>query len=154
MVTLAGSSLTLDELLAVARQRIPVQLDSVALELARCRAVVERTLASEATVYGLTTGVASLKRVTVQSSAVHRFNRALVREHRIAQGQMAPLDVARAATLILANQFASGVPGVRPLPTERLVSCLNDDTNPTIRLLGFGRDERPRSKRRPGGWTV
>jgi len=137
VVILTGSSLTLDELAVVARQRIPVELDSAAIErMARHRAVVERKLASDATVYGLTTGVASLKRVTVDSSAVHRFNWALVREHRITQGATASPDVARAAMLLLANQFASGVPGVRPLLVDRLVAGLNEGTIPGIRLLG------------------
>src|SRR5205807_8775590 len=102
----------------------------------RSRAVVERALATEAPVYGLTTGVASLKRVQVETSVVDRFNQSLIREHRIAQGATASPDVARGAMLLLANQFASGVPGVRPLLAERLVACLNEGTIPGIRLLG------------------
>jgi histidine ammonia-lyase len=51
MVTLTGSSLTLDELVAVARTNAPVQLDAaVAERMKRSRAVVERALASEAPV--------------------------------------------------------------------------------------------------------
>lgn len=104
--------------------------------MGRCRAVVERTLSTETPVYGLTTGVAALKRIGVRSADVHSFNHAMVREHRIAQGGTAPPDVARAAMLLLANQFASGVPGVRPVLAERLVERLNDGTVPSIRLLG------------------
>src|SRR5207245_6347939 len=114
-----------------------VQLDAaVAERMNRTRAVVERALATEAPVYGLTTGVASLKRVQVDRPAVGRFNQTLVREHRIAQGATASPDVARAAMLLLANQFASGVPGVRPLLAERLVAGLDEGTIPAIRLLG------------------
>ena len=137
MVTLTGSSLSLEELVAVVRQSAPVQLDAaVAERMKRSRAVVERALATEAPIYGLTTGVASLKRVQVEKPAVDRFNQALVREHRVAQGVTTSPDVARAAMLLLANQFASSVPGVRPLMAERLVGCLNEGTIPGIRLLG------------------
>jgi histidine ammonia-lyase len=137
MVTLTGSSLSLGELVAVARKRAPVQLDgSVSGRMRRSRAVVERALVTEVPIYGLTTGVASLKRVAVEASAADRFNQTLLREHRIAQGATASPDVARAAMLLLANQFASGVPGVRPLIAERFVACLNDGTIPGIRLLG------------------
>src|SRR5207245_7734049 len=108
----------------------------VAERMKRSRAVVERALATEAPIYGLTTGVASLKRVQVEEPAVERFNQTLVREHRVAQGATASPDVARAAMLLLANQSASGVPGVRPLLAERLVACLNEGTIPGIRLLG------------------
>src|SRR3989440_2316551 len=137
MVTLTGSSLSLEELVAVARKSVPVRLDAtVAERMKRSRAVVERALATEAPIYGLTTGVASLKRVQVEKAAVDRFNQTLVREHRVAQGATASPDVARAAMLLLANQSASSVPGVRPVIAERLVVCLNEGTIPEIRLLG------------------
>jgi histidine ammonia-lyase len=137
VVVLTGSSLTLDQLVGVARKGDRVQLDTGAIErMKRSRAVVERAQSGEAPVYGLTTGVAALKRVAVDTSAVHRFNEAMVREHRIAQGPTAPADVARAAMLLLANQFASGVPGVRLVLAERLVAGLNEGTIPQIRLLG------------------
>lgn len=136
MVSLTGSSLTLGEFAGVARQSMPVQLDPMAVQRMKAsRAVVERAMASQAQVYGLTTGVAALKRVSVDTSAVNRFNQAMVREHRIAQAATAPPEVARAAVLLLANQFASGVPGVRPLLAERLVACLNEGTIPAIRML-------------------
>src|SRR5207245_360184 len=137
MITLTGSSLSLEELVAVARKSAPVQLDAaVAERMKRSRAVVERALATEAPIYGLTTGVASLKRVQVETSAVDRFNQTLVREHRVAQGTTASPVMSLAPILLLANQFASGVPGVRPLLAERLVACLNEGTIPGIRLLG------------------
>jgi histidine ammonia-lyase len=137
MVTLTGSSLSLQELVAVARKSASVQFDAAAVELMkRSRAVVEHAFATEAPIYGLNTGVASLKRVPVETTVVDRFNQSLIREHRIAQGTTASPDVARGAMLLLANQFASGVPGVRPLIAERLVTCLNEGTIPGIRLLG------------------
>src|SRR5438445_9013084 len=137
MVTLTGSSLSLEELVAVARKSASVELDAAVGErMKRSRAVVERALATEAPIYGLTTGVASLKRVQVEKSVVDRFNQTLVREHRVAQGATASPDLARAAMLLLANQFASSVPGVRPLIAERLVACLNECTIAGIRLLG------------------
>jgi histidine ammonia-lyase len=134
---LTGSSLSLEEVAAVGRSDTLVRLDAaVAERMKRSRAVVERALATEAPIYGLTTGVASLKRVQVERSAVDRFNQTLVREHRVAQGARASPDVARAAILLLANEFASGVPGVRPLLAERLVANLNEGPIPRIRLLG------------------
>lgn len=137
MVVVTGLSLTLDELAFVACQSNTVQLDPMAVQRMKgSRSVVERALASQAPIYGLTTGVAALKRVSVDTSAVNLFNQAMVREHRIAQGAPPPPDVARAAMLVLANQFASGVPGVRPLLAERLVACLNEGIIPAIRKLG------------------
>jgi histidine ammonia-lyase len=121
----------------VARLGTRVRLDAGVVErMKTSRRVVESALETEASVYGVTTGVASLKRVPVEKPVVNQFNQTLVREHRIAQGATAPPDVTRAAMLLLANEFASGVPGVRPLLAERLVACLNEGIIPAIRLLG------------------
>ena len=57
-VVLDGASLTVDEVLRVARREERVQLAPAALErMARARAVVEDALARGDVVYGLTTGV-------------------------------------------------------------------------------------------------
>ena len=136
-VVVTGRTLTVAQVVAVARGGAAVALGpAVIAGMERSRAVVERALGGEAPVYGLTTGVAALKRVPVTSGSVDQFNRALIREHRIAQGPAASPEIVRAATLILANHFASGVPGVRPLLAERLVTCLNARVNPAVRLLG------------------
>ena len=137
MVVLTGSSLTLEELASISRRGTRVKLDPGAVErIKKSRAVVERVQTSDTPVYGLTTGVAALKRMPVEAATTNKFNQVLVREHRIAQGPTASPEVARAAMAILANQFASGVPGVRPLLAERMVTCVNDNVIPSIRLLG------------------
>jgi len=136
-VVLSGGGLTLEHVLAVARHDARVSLGySVIATMARSRAVVERALERGAPAYGLTTGVAALKRERVEPSSAERFNQALIREHRIAQGPLASAEVVRAATLRLVNHFASGVPGVRPVLAERMITCLNEGMTPPVRLLG------------------
>lgn len=136
-IIVTGKSLTLDDIVAIARQDAPVALGpEVIANMERSRAVVERALSSKTPVYGLTTGVAALKRERIDPSSVDRYNQAMLREHRIAQGTAASREVTRAATLILTNRFASAVPGVRPVLAERLVTCLNEGITPPVRLLG------------------
>lgn len=136
-VVLTGTALTLDEVVAVARDRRAVALDPEVVDrMARSRAVLERSLARMEPVYGLTTGVAALKRVTVGPESVERFNRVLVQEHRIAQGPLATDDQVRAIMLRLANHLASGLPGVRPALVEHLVGALNRQVHPPVRTLG------------------
>lgn len=136
-VVVTGESLTIEQVVAVARHSAPVTLGpDVISRMERSRAVVEKALAGKVPVYGLTTGVAALKREKVDPSSVDRYNQAILREHRIAQGPAANREVTRAATLILTNRFASAVPGVRPVLAERLVTCLNAGNTPPVRLLG------------------
>jgi histidine ammonia-lyase len=136
-VVLTGHDLTLDELARVARQRDAVELAPEAVERMRgARAVVERAVERGDTVYGVTTGVASRKRVRVTSDDVADFNRLLIRSHLVGQGPDAPRDVVRAAMLRLANGFAKATTGVRVEIAERLVTALNTGESPSVRLLG------------------
>ncbi|HSI97884.1 MAG TPA: aromatic amino acid ammonia-lyase [Gaiellaceae bacterium] len=136
-VALTGGDLTLSEVVRVARDGEEVALAPEAIgRMREARAVVERTIERGEVVYGVTTGVASRKRVTVTPEEVGEFNRLLIRSHRVGQGEDAPAEVVRAALLRMANGFASGTTGVRPELAERIVSALNDGELPGVRLLG------------------
>ena len=136
-VTVTGSTLTLDDVVAVARHDVVVALDPRALDrMQASRQVVDRILTREEPVYGLTTGVAELKRVRVQPHDMERFNADLIRSHRVAPGPPFEPDVVRAALLRLLNGFAAGYPGVRPELAQVLVTALNDGAHPVVRSRG------------------
>jgi histidine ammonia-lyase len=136
-VALTGRSLTLEEVLRVARGGEAVELAPEALEqMGRARAVVESALERGEEVYGLTTGVASRKRAKVDADDVGAFNRLMIQSHRVGQGPAAPPDVVRAALVRLVNGLAGGTTGVRPTLAETLVRALNGHDAPPVRLLG------------------
>ncbi|MDP9261261.1 MAG: aromatic amino acid lyase, partial [Actinomycetota bacterium] len=136
-VTLTGDTLTLGDLLAVARGEARVELAAdVAGPVRRGRAIVERLLADESPVYGLTTGVGVRKRTRVEPEDLAEFNRRLILEHRVGQGDPAPADVVRAQLLLVVNGFARGTSGVRLELLEHLVAQLNDGPPPVVRMLG------------------
>jgi histidine ammonia-lyase len=136
-VTLTGHTLTLDDVIRVARQKAQVTLHPDAIEtMRRSRAVVDRALDRGEIVYGLTTGVAALKRSRVDPAEIIRFNHDMILQHRIAQGPPAAPDTVRAALLRLLNYLVSGFPGARPELAEHLAAALNADRLPTVRTLG------------------
>ena len=136
-VVLTGSSLTLDEVVRVARGGARVELAEEAVARMRdARAVVERAVERGEAVYGVTTGVASRKRVSVSADQIADFNRRLLGSHRVGQGPPASDDAVRAVMLRMANGFALGTTGVRPEIAERLVSALNGGERPVVRMLG------------------
>ena len=100
------------------------------------REVVERVLARDVEVYGLTTGVGSRKRVRVRADEEQEFNRMLILNHRVGQGDLASDEVVRATLLRLANGFAKGTSGVRPELAELTVRALNEGRLPRVRTLG------------------
>ncbi len=136
-VVLDGESLTLVDVLAVARRGDEVAVSAAALErMALSRARVERVLARGDAVYGMTTGLGQLKRHRVNPAEIERFNAELIDNHRIGHGPSAPDDVVRATMLRLLNGFAKGTVGVRPALAQRIIEALNGGERPAVRLLG------------------
>lgn len=136
-VLVTGSSLTLEEVVQVSRHNAPVSLDpEVDVRMQATRQVVDQTVLRDEAVYGVTTGVAALKRVRVPPAEMARFNAGLIRSHRVAQGPVASREVVRAMMLRLLNHLASGHPGVRPALVNPLVTALNRNLVPTVRSLG------------------
>src|SRR6266496_769796 len=111
-VKLTGDGLRLEDVLRVARERAPVALAPGAADRVRAaRAVVEAVVAAGEPVYGVTTGVGVRKRMRVYPSELPEFNRRLILEHLVGQGDASPADVVR-AQLPRANGFARGTSGV------------------------------------------
>lgn len=141
-VILTGGTLTLDEVVRVARERERVGLSGEALERARRgRETIEHAVGD---VYGLTTGVGVRKRNRVADQDQGAFNRRLILDHRVGQGDAAAEEVVRAMTLRLANGFARGTAGVRLELLERVVDALNEGVVPRVRMLGsLGQSDLP-----------
>jgi histidine ammonia-lyase len=136
-VEIDGLSLSLEQVVRVARGHERVSLSQAAIERMRqSRLTVERVLARDDAVYGMTTGLGQHKRHRVAAADVPEFNRRLVENHLIGHGPHVPDEVVRATMLRLANGFAMGTVGVRPLLAERLVDALNASRHPPVRLLG------------------
>ena len=136
-VVLDGRSLTIEEVVAVARERAAVELAPEALERMReTRALVERALERGDAVYGMTTGVGARKKIPVPAEEARAFNRALVVNHLVGAGPDAPEEIVRATMVRLANALASATPGARPEIAERLVAGLNAGEHPRVRMLG------------------
>jgi histidine ammonia-lyase len=136
-VALTGSTLTVEDVVAVARSGAAVELDPRALErMAGARGIVERSLAQGETVYGLSTGVGVRKRADVARDEQEGFNKRLIENHLVGQGEAAPEDAVRATLVVLANGFARGAGLAGPALAERVVSALNERRHPAVRMLG------------------
>ena len=133
-ITLTGSGLTLDELIAVARDGAQVEISADALAaMARARDVADRSLAEGRQAYGVTTGVGSRKLFDIAKSD---HDRLLVRQHRISQGAPVAHEIVRGTALRLANALARATTVARPELAELLVAALNDDRLPVVRAHG------------------
>jgi histidine ammonia-lyase len=136
-VELDGRSLSLEDVVSVALRNEEVVLAAGIREHMQAhREVVLAALSRGDQVYGLTTGVAERKRITLRVDDRVRFNRSILRTHRVAQGPAASVTQVRATLLVLANVFAIGVSGVRPELADLLVEALRQQVEPPVRTLG------------------
>jgi histidine ammonia-lyase len=135
-IALTGTTLSLDEVVRVARggERVEIAAEAVERMLAS-RDLVEGALARGEQVYGFSTGVGMRKLYAIQDEQA-RFNRDLIRGHLVAQGPAASTDVVRAMLLKLANMLCQGWSGARAELAQHLVDALNADVRPRVRVLG------------------
>ncbi len=137
MIVIDGTGLTLADIEAVARDRVPVRLDATAAERVRAaRDVLERLLTDDEPVYGVSTGFGSLAQVRIAHDEQRLLQRNLVRSHAAGVGRPLPADEVRAILLLRANALARGHSGCRPVVVERLVEFLNRGIHPVVPEIG------------------
>lgn len=136
-VVLTGFDLTLEQIDAVAHQAARVELSQAARQrIAKARQLVERALAEDRPVYGITTGVGKLSDVRVDPSDLRQLQLNIVRSHAAGVGEPLSPQEARTMMLIRANTLARGHSGVRPKLIETLLEFLNRDLVPCIPSRG------------------
>ena len=132
-MTLDGQSLRPADVVAVARHGERVSLGPEAKSrLQKARKLVDRLVAEDRVVYGLTTGVGALKNVRIPPADSRQLQRNLFMSHAVGVGPPLPEELVRAGMLVRVNQFCQGTSGVSPVVAERLLDLLNHDVCPWV----------------------
>jgi histidine ammonia-lyase len=132
-VVLDGQSLTLDDVVAVAVNRAPVELAPAArVRMERAHDVVAELVAESAVVYGVTTGFGKLSDVAIPRDRLDELQVNLVRSHAAGVGPPLPERETRAMMLLRANVIAKGYSGARPALVNALTGMLNAGLYPPI----------------------
>ena len=127
-----GGSLSLEDVVKVARGA-PVVFPAAARDRVRAaRGVIERAVASGETVYGVTTGFGSLADRRIDPSQAAELQLGIVRSHATAVGRPLSREEARAMLLLRAHVLALGFSGVRPDVVDLMVQMLNEDVIPAV----------------------
>ncbi|MDP9340908.1 MAG: histidine ammonia-lyase [Actinomycetota bacterium] len=131
-----GGTLSIADVVAVARGET-VELSSGAEARMRAsRAVVEERVAAGDTVYGVTTGIGSLATVRIAPEQAARLQHDIVQSHATAVGPPLSRPEARAMLLLRAHVLALGRSGVRPEIAHRMIEMLNRDLIPAVPQQG------------------
>lgn len=87
-------------------------------------------------IYGVNTGVGSLKDVALKDDMLEEFQANLIRSHAESVGPSVPRPVIKGAMLLLAHSLAQGLSGVSPELLERIVFAINMDYVPRVGYFG------------------
>src|SRR3990170_1114268 len=132
-IILDGSSLTIEKLIAIARDNEKVELAPEALERIKvCRAMLEEKLARKEIMYGTNTGIGEFSETMLNDEQVKEFQKYLIYNHAAGIGDPAPIEHVRAALAGRINVHAHGNSGCRPEITLTLVEMLNKGVTPVV----------------------
>jgi len=132
-IVLNGTSLTVPDLVRIARHREKVELAPEALGRIRaCRAVLEEKIDAHEIMYGVNTGIGEFSEVVLTDEQVRDFQRYLIYNHAAGIGDPAPEEYVRGAMAGRVNVHAHGNSGCRPVITQTLVEMLNRGVTPVV----------------------
>ena len=137
MILLDGSSLTLDDLVAIAYTDAQVALaDHARARVRAARHVVDDYARRETPAYGINTGFGSFAEVTIPRDSLEALQVNLLRSHAAGVGEPLPVPVVRAMTALRANVLAKGYSGIRLDTLETVVALLNHQIHPVVPSRG------------------
>ncbi|MEA2506987.1 MAG: histidine ammonia-lyase [Actinomycetota bacterium] len=132
-----GEPLTFEDVVNVAAGGEKVELsDPARARIIRARAVVEDSVASGSTVYGVTTGFGGLADVRIDPGEAARLQQDIVRSHATAVGPTLSTEMVRAMLLLKARTFGFGISGIRAEVLETILAFLNLGIHPVVPSQG------------------
>ena len=139
MIELTGDSLTIADVVAVARysEQVAPFSEPVKTRMQASQQWVEEAVYhGDKVIYGVNTGFGSLARARIAPEQTRQLSRNLILNCAAGVGAPLPVEVVRAMMLIRANIFAQGRSGVRPLVAETLIEMLNAGITPYVPSKG------------------
>jgi histidine ammonia-lyase len=135
MIEINGEALTIEQVVAVARQgeRVaPLSKDALQQMQASQSWVDQMVLQDSVPLYGINTGFGPLATRRIQPEETATLSRNVILACVTGVGEPLSVEVVRAMMLIRANSLASGFSGVRPALVQTLIDMLNAKVTPYV----------------------
>ncbi len=136
-VVLDGETLTVPDVVRVAREAAPCELSPDAIgRMESSRALVEEVVASDRVTYGVNTGFGDLSSVVIEHDQIRQLQRNLILSHSVGVGAPLEEEIVRAMMALRANSLAKGYSGVRVSTVRALLEMLNAGLLPVVPSRG------------------
>lgn len=133
LIKIDGNSLTLNDIIAVARCNEKVCLTKEAEEkVIASRKIIDGIVENSKVVYGVTTGFGKFSDVNITNDDCKALQRNLILSHACGAGKNFPTEVVRTIMLLRANALSKGFSGIRLETLSTLVEMLNKGVHPLI----------------------
>lgn len=132
-VKLNGKTLTIGQIVKVARERARVEIEPEAMEVIKAsRQLVFDLVDSNVPVYGFNTGVGWNKDKRVFKEFFQEYNRNLIYSHCLGVGPFASEEEVRAIMLARLNTLLVGATGIQPEIAVMYMDMLNAGVHPVL----------------------
>lgn len=136
-VMIGTGALSIDDVVAVAREGAPVQLSEEArAAIAETRAHIDHLAEQPTPVYGVSTGFGALARRHIPAEKRAQLQCSLVRSHAAGSGPEVETEVIRALMLLRLSTLATGRTGVRVEVADTYAQLLNAGITPVVHEYG------------------
>ena len=137
MITLDGSVVTVDQLLAVARGGDAVAAGAAVHDRLRAaREVVDRLVASDTPIYGLNSGLGANAGQLLDPAQRTLYQARAIQARSVGIGITAPADRVRATLFARLAGLAAGGSGISASVFDALLAMLNADVRPVVPTTG------------------
>jgi histidine ammonia-lyase len=136
-IQINGKNLTIEDVVKVARNYEKVEISREAYEqMKKSRLVVEKMVANEEIVYGITTGFGKFANVSISSDELEQLQENLILCNTAGVGTPFSEEVVRGMMLLRANSLVRGNSGIRSEVVETLLEMLNKKVHPIVPQKG------------------
>lgn len=136
-VIIDGNSLTIEDVVKVAREDAKIKLSEQAKEnIITSRNTVEKLIDKGQVIYGINTGFGKFSEVAISPKELEQLQKNLIYSDAVGAGDNFSVEVTRAIMLLRINALAKGYSGIRLETVETLINMLNSRVHPLIREQG------------------
>jgi len=133
VIYLNGLDLTIEQVIAAARRGEEVCIaEDARRAIRKARDYVDRKLADNAVIYGLTTGFGKFADTFIPPEDTAALQRNLIISHACGMGEPLNRETVRAAMLLRLNALSRGNSGIRLCTMDTLAAMLNRGVHPVI----------------------
>ena len=132
-ILLGFDNMTIEDLVAIARDRAGVQLTKASKErIAKTRKLIEKLVEEEKAIYGVTTGFGALSDVTIPKKDSGQLQTNILMSHAAGVGNPLEEEIVRAIMALRIKDLARGHSGIRLETVLQLIRLLNAGICPVV----------------------